>query len=56
MERIRKEGCSPEMMRLIHRYCSDWIQKHILRIDVNLRSCQTLPPDAAAEESLDGPR
>jgi hemerythrin len=35
------EGYRPEVVRELFDACIAWIQRHILRIDVQLRSCQT---------------
>jgi hemerythrin len=33
------EGCRPELVRELFNFCVFWIQRHILRIDIQLRSC-----------------
>jgi hemerythrin len=39
-ERIKNEGCHPEMIKQLHHYCSQWIQGHILHVDVEMKPCQ----------------
>jgi hemerythrin len=41
--RFETEGCRPEVLRELHDKCSDWIQKHILHIDLQLRPCLGQP-------------
>ena len=42
---LKTEGCHPDQMRLLHGYCNTWIQKHILRIDVQLAPCLKQPSE-----------
>ena len=35
------EGYRPEVIRELFEACVAWIQRHILRIDIQLRPCQT---------------
>lgn len=46
--RLQIEGYGPEVVRELYEACVAWIQRHILRIDVLLRPCQTpfYKPDA----------
>jgi hemerythrin len=39
--RFLDEGYRPEVVRELFAACVAWIQRHILRIDVQLRPCQT---------------
>ncbi|HUC86134.1 MAG TPA: hemerythrin domain-containing protein [Candidatus Acidoferrales bacterium] len=36
--RLSFEGCRPELVKELHQACVAWIQRHILRIDVQLKS------------------
>jgi hemerythrin len=51
--RIEIEGYSPEVVRELYAACVAWILRHILRIDVQLRPCQTpfYAPDKPDPES-----
>ena len=42
--RLEVEGYRPEVVQELHDSCSAWIQQHILRIDVQLKPCLSLPP------------
>jgi hemerythrin len=35
------EGYRTELVKELYEACAAWIQRHILRIDVQLRPCQT---------------
>ena len=37
--RLEVEGCSPAAVQELFEACVAWIQRHILRIDVQLRPC-----------------
>jgi hemerythrin len=39
-ERLKQEGCRPEMIKQLHQYCNQWIQGHILHVDVQMKPCQ----------------
>jgi len=39
--RIDAEGYRSELVQELHDSCGLWIQRHILRIDVQLKPCQT---------------
>ena len=39
--RFEVEGYRPEVVKELFEACVAWIQRHILRIDVQLRPCQT---------------
>lgn len=39
--RFAAEGYRSEMVKELFESCVDWIQEHILRIDVQLKPCQT---------------
>lgn len=47
--RFEIEGYRPEVVKELFEACVAWIQRHILRVDVQLRSCQTrvFEPDQA---------
>lgn len=42
-QRFDNEGCRPEVLMELHTACSDWIQHHILTIDLQLKPCVTKP-------------
>ena len=42
--RLEVDGYRREAARELHRYCVSWARHHILHIDVQLKSYQTLPP------------
>jgi hemerythrin len=50
--RLQSEAYSPEAVRELYGTCVAWIQRHILRIDVQLKPCQTplREPDELAIE------
>jgi hemerythrin len=52
--RLKSKGCGPEAIREIYDYCSNWIRRHILRIDVQLKPCQTpiVEPDEPEDVDL----
>jgi hemerythrin len=52
VQRLRSKGCGPEVMREIYDYCSDWIGKHIMRIDVQLKPCLIAPADSDGPEDM----
>ncbi len=33
------EGAKPELLRALHRAAADWIQNHILTVDIQLKPC-----------------
>ena len=35
--RLHYEGCRPELVRELHKACVTWIQRHILRTDMQLK-------------------
>jgi len=37
--RFAAEGCRPDVLQELHDSCHDWIQKHILHIDIQLKPC-----------------
>jgi hemerythrin len=37
--RFEAEGSRPDVLQELHDSCSDWIQKHILQIDLQLKPC-----------------
>ena len=37
--RLKSEGCHPELVQQLHNYCTQWIQTHILHLDVQMRPC-----------------
>jgi len=37
--RYQAEGFRPDLLESLHRMTSAWIQKHILQVDTQLRSC-----------------
>lgn len=41
--RLETEGCRPELVKELYEACVAWIRRHILRIDTQLKRCQTLP-------------
>ena len=44
--RLKAEGYHPALARELHKSCSLWIRRHILRIDVQLKPCLERPPAA----------
>ena len=44
------EGYRPEEAKKLHEYCRAWIQRHILRIDVQLKPCQIEVSDSSPPE------
>ena len=42
--RFGDEGYRPEVVNDLFKACIAWIQRHILRIDVQLKPCQTQSP------------
>jgi hemerythrin-like metal-binding protein len=38
-ERCQAEGFRPELLNLLHQSVHDWIEQHIMRIDVQLKPC-----------------
>jgi hemerythrin-like metal-binding protein len=42
--RLSFEGCRPELAKELHQACVVWIQRHILRIDVQLKHSIEAPP------------
>jgi hemerythrin len=41
--RFEVEGCRPDLLNDLHQFCADWIQGHILKIDVQLKPCLKRP-------------
>lgn len=37
--RYIRQGPDPTLLRELQRFASDWIQEHILAVDINLRGC-----------------
>jgi hemerythrin len=48
--RLEAEGYRSELVQELHESCSDWIQQHILRIDVQLKPCLNQMPDSEPPE------
>ena len=44
--RLETAGCRPKLVKELYESCMTWIQRHILRLDVQLKSCRTrtVPP------------
>jgi len=38
--RLKREGCHPALVQQFHDYCTQWIQTHILHVDVQMKPCQ----------------
>jgi hemerythrin len=38
-EQLQKKGPKLELLKNIHRTASNWIQQHILSVDIQLRQC-----------------
>jgi hemerythrin len=39
------EGYHPDAAKELHNACAVWIQRHILRVDTQLKGCQKRPPE-----------
>ena len=37
--RFESEGCRPEVLKELHDFCANWIEGHILQIDMQLKPC-----------------
>jgi hemerythrin len=42
--RLRTEGYRPGRVNELHESCTAWIKRHILRSDVQLKSCLSQTP------------
>jgi hemerythrin len=43
-EHCQSEGFRPEILKQLHQFAEDWIQQHIMRIDVQLKPCIRASP------------
>lgn len=43
IRRMQLQGCRPELIKELHEACVIWIQRHILRIDIQLKASLTRP-------------
>jgi hemerythrin len=52
--RLDSKGCGPEAVKELYHFCSNWVRQHILRIDMQLKPCQTpmVEPDEPEDEDL----
>jgi len=42
--RFHSEGCRPQVLGELHQACAQWIEQHILQIDVQLKPCLNRSP------------
>ncbi len=47
-KKLDAEGFKEEVVQELHRFCKNWIQQHILHIDVQIKPC--LEPKPATDE------